>query len=91
MVMRNGYGLAGPIIPVVDVHIGAADGSAQDADAHIIGPDRRQGNLLQPEARFRLGLDQRLHRETRLISKSVVLQECNADSESLNAVFLPQK
>ena len=49
---RNRYVLPGPFVPVVDMHIRAADRCLVDLDQDIGQPDLRFGNLLQPESGF---------------------------------------
>src|ERR1700722_17938543 len=60
---RHGYGDAflRPGVPVVDVHVGAADGRTMHLDEHIIVADLRFRDVLHPDARFRARLDQCLH------------------------------
>src|SRR5215467_2330649 len=50
-----------PCVPVVDVHVRAADGCFQDADEHIIAANVWNRNLLEPETRLCFGFDNRLH------------------------------
>ena len=50
-----------PVVPVVDVNIGAADRGLSDLDQHVVMADRGLGHLLHPDAGFRLGLDQGFH------------------------------
>ena len=58
----HGDGLLRPLIPVVDMHIGAANGGLMDLDQDIIEAHLRHGHILQPQPRPRLLFDQRLHR-----------------------------
>src|SRR5207237_5882763 len=53
-----------PFIPVYDVDVGAADGRLAHADENVVGTQLRVGDLLQPDARFPLRLDERPHRMT---------------------------
>ena len=41
-----------PVIPIIDVNVGAADRRLQHADENVITASFRNGNLLKPEARF---------------------------------------
>ena len=59
---RDGDGLLRPGVPVVNVHVGAADAGAQHLDEAIVDPHLRDGHVLQPEADVLLPLDQRPHR-----------------------------
>jgi len=63
MAHRHGdrYGLLRPGIPIVNVHVGAADGGAMHLDQHIIVTDRRFRDILHPDAGFRAGLDECFH------------------------------
>jgi hypothetical protein len=58
----HGDGLLRPLVPVIDMHVGAADRGFVDLDEHIVDAHRRDRNLLQPKPLFRPGLDQRFHR-----------------------------
>ena len=40
---RHRYRTLRPFVPLVDVHIGAADGGLEDADQHFVAPDRGSG------------------------------------------------
>ena len=51
---RHGDRLLRPGVPVVDVHVGAADAGAQHLDQHVVDADRRHRHLLEPEARLGL-------------------------------------
>ena len=46
---RHGNRLLGPGVPVVDVHVGAADAGAADLDQHVVDADLRFGDVLQPQ------------------------------------------
>ena len=50
-----------PRVPVVDVHVGAADAGASHADQNFIVSNRRLGNVLQHESGRRCRLHQRFH------------------------------
>jgi hypothetical protein len=54
-----------PGVPVINVHIGPADGGLKDADEHVIAADFRNRNFLNPQARlgsaFYHGLHHFLH------------------------------
>ena len=58
----HGHGLLRPGVPVVDMHVGAADGGAMHLDEYIVVADRGFRNVLQPDAGFRACLDQCFHR-----------------------------
>ena len=40
---RHGDGLLRPLVPLVDVDVGAADAGAQHLDQHVVDADRRDG------------------------------------------------
>src|SRR5262249_6908411 len=61
---RNLDGLLRPRVPVPDVDVGAADAGLADLDQHVVGPDLRHRDVLHPDARLGLGLDQRFQRMT---------------------------
>src|SRR5271165_3946496 len=56
-----GHGFLRPRVPVVDVHVGAANGGAVHLDQHVVVADRRLGHILHPDSRFRPSFDQRFH------------------------------
>src|SRR6266852_1953329 len=58
---RHRDGLLRPRVPVEDVDVGSADGRLAHLDEQVVGPELGDGDLLQPEARLALRLDQRLH------------------------------
>jgi hypothetical protein len=51
-----------PLVPLVDVQVGAADRGLFELDEHLVRPDLGQRHLLHPDALGGLALDQRLHR-----------------------------
>jgi hypothetical protein len=53
--------LGGPLVPLPDVQVGAADGGAAHADQHVLWARLRHRRLDLPEALLRLGLGQRDH------------------------------
>ena len=57
----HGYGFPGPIIPIVNMDIGAADCGFMDLYQHIVDTNLRNGHFFQPQSRFRSGLDQGVH------------------------------
>src|SRR6185437_4683309 len=52
---------AGPLVPRVDVQVGAADSGGQDADFDVINTDVRLRHILEPEATLTAGFYERLH------------------------------
>src|SRR5207249_1037620 len=52
----------GPLIPVVNVHIGAANSCHQDADLHIINTDLRLRHLFEPQTAGSFSFDESFHR-----------------------------
>src|SRR5690606_24490205 len=57
----HGDGLLRPVVPVVDVHVRAADRGLRDPDEHIVGTGLRLGDVLHPDAGPRFLLHQRFH------------------------------
>src|SRR5947209_13661874 len=51
----------GPSIPVQNVNVGAADGSAFHPHQNVVDSDLRHGNIFQPQPGFGPALHQRLH------------------------------
>src|SRR6202020_1478988 len=58
---RHGHRFLRPRIPIVNMHIGAADGGTLDLDEHIVVADRGFRNVLHPDAGFRAGFDECFH------------------------------
>ena len=56
---RNGP--LGPLIPLVDVDIGAADGGLLYLNENVVNADRGDRNIFQPESGFGFTLYQRFH------------------------------
>src|SRR5215210_1723622 len=50
-----------PLIPALDVQVGAADAGGLDLDKHVTEADFRDRHLCQLQPRSRLGLDERAH------------------------------
>src|SRR5690349_2158737 len=57
----HGNRFLGPGVPVVDVHVGSADGRLQDANEHVIAPNLWNRHFLEPQPRLGLSLHDRLH------------------------------
>src|ERR1700760_4367454 len=51
-----------PLVPIVDMDIGAADAGVADTDEHVIDAELRFGNILQPQAALAAALLQCFHR-----------------------------
>jgi hypothetical protein len=51
-----------PRVPVIDMHVGAADGCFQHAYQHIVAAEFWNGNVFQPKPRLCFGFHNRLHR-----------------------------
>ena len=66
----HGHGFLRPGIPVVDVHVGAADGRSMHFDEYVVVADGRLRDVLQPDAGFRACLDQCFHQILRIMPKS---------------------
>ena len=58
---RHRDGFLRPRVPVVDMHVGAADGRAVDLDEHVVVADRGLRHVLHPDSGFRSSLDQCFH------------------------------
>ncbi len=58
---RHRNGALRPLVPIVDMNIGAADAGALYADQDIVDADRRLGNLFEPQARLALALYECFH------------------------------
>ena len=58
---RDGHGLLGPGVPVVDVYVRSADSRTEDFDEDVVDPDLRHGYVFQGQAGLRFRLDQRFH------------------------------
>ena len=58
---RHGDGLLRPLVPFVDVHVGAADACFVDLHQHVVGPDLGHGCVDHPDAGFGFLLGKRLH------------------------------
>src|SRR5689334_22287740 len=56
----------GPVIPIVDVYVRAANAGAQHADQNIVDSDTGLRNVLQPQSLFRMRLDESLHQRPQL-------------------------
>src|SRR5215470_10554063 len=50
-----------PRVPVVNVNICSADRRFQHTNEHVVAPDFRNGNFLEPQARLGLGLHDGFH------------------------------
>ena len=57
----HGDGRLCPLVPLVDVHVGAADARAQHLDEHVVDADLGYVHFPEPEARFVPALHQRPH------------------------------
>ncbi len=57
-------GAAGPLVPAVDMDVGAADPGLVDPDQHVVGADHREGFVAEPQSGFGFRLDQGFHRGT---------------------------
>ena len=60
---RHRNGLLRPLVPLVDMHIGPTDPRIPHANQHIVDPDLRLRNILQPKPLLRATLYQCLHPE----------------------------
>lgn len=50
-----------PLVPIVDMDIGAANSGPIDTNQHVIDADCRFGHLVEPKPRFRLLLNKCFH------------------------------
>ena len=58
---RHGNRLLRPIIPQINMEVGAANPGAIHLDQHIVNTDRGIGHVLEPNPPFTFSLYQRLH------------------------------
>src|SRR5580692_5137929 len=60
---RHGHrdGALRPLIPFVDMHVGAADAGAQHLDQYVADADLRRLDFFQPQPRFAPALHQCFH------------------------------
>ena len=58
---RHRNGALRPFVPVVDVQIGSADAGSKDANQYIVDADGGFRNLLEPQSRLALALDECFH------------------------------
>ena len=58
---RHGNGLLGPIVPMPDMHVRAANRGSPHANECVIDSGNRLFHLLEPQARARMGFDERFH------------------------------
>ncbi|MNX93993.1 hypothetical protein D3C86_1262080 [compost metagenome] len=70
--------LLGPLVPVPDVDVGAADGGAVDADQHVLVARHRDRGVDQLKADVGLGLGQGLHHVRHQITPSSLPAVVNA-------------
>src|SRR3569833_1719895 len=68
----HGDGFLRPLIPVVNVDVGAADAGVLDADEDVVDAHGGLGNVFGPEAALRFRFDQRLHPFLSLIPTSKI-------------------
>ena len=57
----HGDGALGPFVPVMNVQVGAADASAENADENIVNADFGFGDVFDPEAGFGFAFDESFH------------------------------
>src|SRR5690606_26897245 len=62
-----------PLIPFIDVDVGAADRGPLHADLHIVGARLRLRHIFQPKPTFGLAFDQRFQRPLPRCRSSAVL------------------
>ena len=67
---RHGHVFLRPLVPVVDMQVGAADRDLADLDQHVLGTGLGPRHVLQPEAGFIVCLDQCFHCGLPVISSS---------------------
>jgi hypothetical protein len=90
-----------PRVPVVNVNIGAADRSFQNANEHVVTADLRNGNFFEPQSGLGPGLHDGLHRflhtmmlsadfadSRRFLSKRFKLPRINANRDVCISVYL---
>src|ERR1700728_1000983 len=65
---RNWDGLARPIVPFVDVHVGAANAGAMYSNKNVVDPDAGLLHVLQPQTGLVSALDQCLHCRSSMVA-----------------------
>ena len=80
---RNG--LLRPLVPVVDMNVGAADAGVAHADQHVVDAVLRFGNILQPQATLAAALRQCLHRSPLMAHAAELHSLTCGDRQALNA------
>ena len=60
----HGNGLLRPLVPLVDVDVGAADAGLQHANQHVVDADLGNRDVLEPQAWLALAFDQCFHDST---------------------------
>ena len=58
----HGDGALRPFVPFINMHVGAADAGAADADEHVVDSGPRGFDIFEPQAGLALALDDGLHR-----------------------------
>ena len=74
---RHGDGALRPLVPVVDMNIGAADARALYTDQNIVDADFRFANLFEPQARLPLALYECLHEGLKGQQKNLAHFHCS--------------
>ena len=69
---RHRHGAARPLVPVIDVEVGAADAGAADLDQHVVLADLGHRLVAEPQPRLGLELDQGFHRVPHVITPSAL-------------------
>src|SRR5262249_55565419 len=59
---RHGNGLLRPIVPLVDVDVGAADAGLENANQNVVDADPGLLDIFQPESGLAAAFDQSFHR-----------------------------
>jgi hypothetical protein len=73
-----------PRVPIIYVHVGAADGGLQDSDEHVVAADFRNRKFFEPQSRlgpaFHHGLHHFLH--DKKLGEAVYEVECDGVPDS---------
>src|SRR5690606_5904546 len=82
---RHGHVLLGPLVPVPDVDVGAADGGAVHLDQHVLIARDGNGGVNQLEADVRAGLGESLHHVGHVVSSVFLFVTPEASGAAGNA------
>lgn len=76
---RHLDGGLGPLVPLKDMNVGAADAGVVHADQYVVDADGRLGDIFKPQSPLSLAFDQRLHANSLRVSP-LRCAPCTVDS-----------